>query len=339
MAATRAFLLGTFFLAATAMLPIAVARAEVPDAVTLYRELGLSSADVQRVMAGEMVSGTMPASNERELVATLAFAVKGVTPTELVKQGKQGLLEKVDPNTVAYQLVEGTPSPAAFAKLALNPNPETQARTYTTAKAGEGLNLSAQEIAALGKLGKGASVATVEGALRRMLLARLEAYRSNGLEGIAPYARGGGKERSPAADLRSATLALKKLREYVPAADDFLLHYPKGRPAGTDETFLWSQIEAHGVPTIVLTQKLYMPDGDAWVVAQRQFYVSTGYNCEQAVAAFLPVKEGTAVFYVNRTSTDQVMGWAGRAERSVGSRVLAASLEDLAEKVRAKAAQ
>jgi hypothetical protein len=180
-------------------------------------------------------------------------------------------------------------------------------------------------------------VAQVEAQVRDMLLARLQAYRQKGLAGIAPYARGGEKTRSPGDDLRSATRTLKLLDKYMPSAYQFLLGYPKGKPAGTEEVFRWSLISAHGDPTLVLTQNVYVPDGDAWIVMQRQFYVSTGYNCEQAVAAFLPVKGGTAVFYGNRTSTDQVTGFGGGAKRSIGSKVLANQLEDLFEKVRAKA--
>jgi hypothetical protein len=39
---------------------------------------------------------------------------------------------------------------------------------------------------------------------------------------------------------------------------------------------------------------LFVPDGDGWVVVQRQFYVSVGSNAEQAVVGFLPAKGRTA---------------------------------------------
>ena len=35
--------------------------------------------------------------------------------------------------------------------------------------------------------------------------------------------------------------------------------------------------------------------GDSAVLVQRQYYVSQGYNAEQAIAAFLPVDLGTLV--------------------------------------------
>ena len=170
--------------------------------------------------------------------------------------------------------------------------------------------------------------------MRSALLARLQAYRSQGLAGAAPYARSGG-ERSPAEELRTATAASKALAKYAPAAYRALSDYPRSKPPGTEEAFHWTQFEAHGTPTLALTHVLLVPDGDAWIAVQRQFYVSTGYNAEQAVAAFLPATGGTLVVYANRTSTDQVTGFGGSAKRSIGSRLLASQLEAIFERARA----
>jgi hypothetical protein len=111
------------------------------------------------------------------------------------------------------------------------------------------------------------------------------------------------------------------------------------QPAGTENVYRWMQIDAHGVPTLVLVHAMIVPDGDAIIVLQRQFYVSEGFNCEQAVAAFLPAEGGTAVVYVNHTSTDQVTGFGGSAKRSIGSKLLASQLEGLFAKIQAEAAQ
>jgi hypothetical protein len=69
-----------------------------------------------------------------------------------------------------------------------------------------------------------------------------------------------------------------------------------------------------------------VPDGDARVVVQRQFYVSTGYNTEQAVAPLLPVQTATVVVYGNRTSTGQITGLGGSSKRAIGSKMLASQL-------------
>jgi hypothetical protein len=313
-----------------------LAAAQGPSTAELLAALGVSADEIARVEKGEFVTRSMEASTERELVAAFLFFVP-VAPGELVRQARQGLVDRVDPNTLAYGLTSAAPSAADFAKLVLKPDAAKQAQAWVTAKPGGSVNLSSQEIASFAALGRDAAVPAVEAALRSSLLARLEAYRQQGLAGIAPYALGDGKQRSPADELRSATRATKNLQKYVPAAYQALLDYPNAKPPGLEETFRWTQLMAHGEPTIVLTHSVAIPDGEAWVVAQRQFYVSTGYNCEQAIAAFLPAKGGTLVVYSNRTSTDQVSGFGGSAKRSLGGKILASQLEDLFQRVSAAA--
>lgn len=72
---------------------------------------------------------------------------------------------------------------------------------------------------------------------------------------------------------------------------------------------------------------------------QRHYYVSTGYNIEQAIAGLLPVKEGTLVIYTNRTSTDQLAGFGSAAKRTIGRKIMAGELEKLFEKTRAAVVQ
>jgi hypothetical protein len=310
------------------------ASAQLPDAETLLRDLGFSADQIAQVKAGRFAPGTIRPSNERELVAALAFLVQ-TSPAELVKQMRADVLDRIDSNTIAFGLIEGGPSAASFAQLTIHPDAEERAQAYADAEPGGDLNLSAQELAAFDALGSAPTPDAVAGAVRNALVARLEAYRAQGLAGIAPYARSDGKTRSPADDLRSATTATKRLQELAPGAFQALLAYPAAKPAGLEETFDWSQYRAHGVPTIALTHTLLIPEGAAWVVAQRQFYVSGGYNCEQSIAAFLPMQQGTLVVYSNRTSTDQVTGFGGSAKRALGSKLLSSELETLYGKVQA----
>jgi hypothetical protein len=310
------------------------ARAEAPAPDALLAEFGFTPDEISQVHGGQILHKAEQAASERELATALAFQVP-VPPTELVQASKSDILDKVDPNVTSFGVISGGGSAADFAKLTLQPDAQKRAQAYTSAGPGGDLNLSAEEIASFQKLGGGAAPAAVEAQVRASLLARLQAYQAQGLAGIAPYARGDGKTRSAGDELRTASLASKKLQTYAASAYQLLLDYPKAKPPGTLESFHWSQFEAHGVPTIALTHVLLVPDGGAWVVAQRQFYVSTGYNSEQAVAGFLPVATGTMVVYANRTSTDQVTGMGGGTKRSIGSKLLASQLEALFEKSRA----
>lgn len=322
--------------AAIACVAAPTAGAQVPDANALLAAVGLSPAEIGQVEAGQLVRHSVPPASERELTAGLAFQVP-IPPAQLVANSKRDLLDRVDPNMIGFGTIAPPGSPADFAKLTLAPDPAKRAQQYVNAAPGGDLNLSAEEIAAFNQLGSGATPAAVEAQVRSAVLARVQAYASKGLAGIAPYAHAGGQTRSPADELRTATNASKKLEQYVPAAFQYLHTYPNGKPPGTEEVFRWSQFDAHGVPTIALTHALFIPDGEAYVVVQRQYYVSAGYNAEQALAAFLPSKGGTVVVYANRTSTDQITGFGAGTKRSLGSKVLASQLETMFEKARSAA--
>ena len=308
------------------------AAAQLPDAATFLADIGFSKDQVAQVEAGSFVNITIQPSSEREIAAAFAFLVQ-TSPSDLVDQLKAGLIDKTDSNTIAFNMISGAPTLDSFAKLTLQPDAGKRAQAYVNATPGSDLNLSSEEIAAFGKLGSGASTAAVEQAVRSALLARLQAYQAKGLAGISAYARAGGNPRSPADELRSATQATQRLQAMVPNAHALFLNYPGSKPQGTEEAYRWSHLMAHGVPTVALMHSLYVPEGDAWVIAQRQFYVSSGYNAEQAIAAFLPMQKGTLVLYTNRTSTDQVTGFGGGAKRSIGSKLLSSQLEALYQKV------
>jgi hypothetical protein len=312
----------------------APALAALPDAKTLFAAFGLNDGQIEQVKSGEMVRGAIQPASERELVAGLAFMVK-TPPADLVADLESGLNTKVDDQTIASGVFTGDGSEADLAKLTLDAG---RAEAYVEAEPGGDLNLSAEEIAKFAAIGK-PDPAAVTKALHETLLARVRAYKAKGLAGIAPYALGGGKTRSPADELRTATQASKAVQKYAPAAYKMLLEYPNSKAPGAKEVYRWTYLKAHGVPTVTLTHGIYIPDGDSWLVVQRMFYVSSGFNAEQAVAALVPAEGGTAVIYGNRTSTDQITGFGGGTKRTLGSKVLAGQLEGLFEKGRSAAAQ
>ena len=315
-------------------LTAATARADLPDAATLLGALGLDPEAIAQVQSGQFVRIALKPASDRELVAGLAFMVS-TAPDALVAELRRHLLDRASPGITSFGVIQIPATLAGFQALVLEPDAAARARAYVTAGPGEALNLSSGEIAEFAALGTGAPVASVEQALRTALLARLQAYRSQGLAGIAPYARDGG-QRSPADELRTATAASVALEKYAPAAYRALAEYPEATPPGTEEAFQWTQFQAHDVPTIALTHMMLVPDGAAWIALQREYYVSSGYNVEQAIAAFLPTQSGTIVVYANRTSTDQISGFGGDAKRSIGSRVLESQLESMFERARSE---
>lgn len=327
----RVFVSTLVFLAVAAS-----ARAELPAAETLLADVGYSADEIASIMAGKIVTASAKAANERDLVAAFAFYVK-LPPAELAKDLKSGLLGDVDPNTIYAGTISATGTLDDFAKLALNPATDARVKKYLAAKGGGDLNLSTDEIAAFNRLGASAATPAVEAQVRSSLLARYQAYHAKGLAGIPAYDRGSGSVRSAADELTTSLKSMTGLQKYAPAAYAAMMGYPSSKPAGTDERFRWMHFNAHDVPTIALVHGMIIPDGDALIALQRQYYVSEGFNCEQAVAGFLPAQGGTVVVYVNHTSTDQVEGFGGGAKRSIGSKLLSSQLQGIFSKLQTQA--
>jgi hypothetical protein len=296
-------------------------------------KLGFPADTEARALAGKFVEASLPTASERDLNAGIVFFVKQA-PETFAKQLREDMLaQKVDPNMIAFGELKPGAGPAQFSALKLTP---AQVKAYGGAKAGDDLNLSAEEIAALNAASK--DPAKLQETVRAQLQARFDAYRTKGLAGLAPYARGGSK-RDLAGDFAAVISTGRKAALLPSAFYDLLDGYPKGAPAGLVEKLYWAQFKANGEDTIALTHSFQGTFGGMLVIVQRQYYVSTGYNLEQAIAGFVPLQGGTLVVYGNHTSTDQVAGFAGGTKRSIGRKVMSGELKKLFEQTRTAAAK
>jgi len=311
--------------------------AAMRDAEEVLAEIGFSSDAKQQVLDGKFVTTELEPTSERELAMAMAFLVNE-PPAELIADVKKDLVAGVDPDTTGHGVISESGSLDDFKGVSFGSNAKKQAKPFLSAEPGEDLNLSTAEIGTFEALNKqGGDAKAVEGQLRKLLLARFQAYHSQGLDGIDAYARDDNKQTDAGGDLRRAVEAAGGLKKNAPNFYDTLLNYPKSRPAGLEEEFTWTHYMAHGTPVFFLSHRTWMPDGDAWLIADRQYYVTGSYNVVQILAGFLPVKGGTLVIYVNRTSTDQVTGFGGSTKRAMGTKVMTSQIENLFEKVKAAA--
>ena len=305
----------------------------VPTLEEVIANFGLGPDEARRVRAGELIQTTTKETSDRELAAVMVFLVKAPVAT-LASAFEVGKGFANDPQIQAAIEIRGDGTIEDFKAVVLQPGADSEAQRYRKAAPGDVLNLSSQEIAAFDAL-DGAGTASVEDAVRRMLLGRYQAYRAKGLAGIAPYARAGGKTAQPADDLRRATDAAANIKRYVPAFYDVLMRYPAIRPAGLEERFFCIRYAMGGRPNITLRHRLTLPVDDAYVAADREFYVSHEYNDMQAIAGLLRVEDGTAVVYVARTTTDQLGGFGASVKQAVGRGMMSKQIAAIFEKSRA----
>lgn len=309
----------------------------LPTAEETLASVGFSADAKRQVLEGKFVTTTLEPTSERELAMAIAFIIDK-PPAALIEEAKKNLVAEVDPDTISRAIIAGGGTLEDFKGVSFGSNAAKQAKSFLTAEPGEDLNLSKAEIDGFKALAeKGGDAAAVEDQLRKLLLARFQSYHSKGLTGISGYARGKDKQTDTGGDLRRAVEAALSLKKNAPHFFDLLLNYPESRPAGLEEEFSWTHYRAHGTPVFLLSHRVWMPDGDAWLLANRQFYVTASYNSVQIIAGFLPVESGTLVIYVNRTSTDQVTGFGGSTKRAMGTKVMTSQIEDLFKKAKAAA--
>jgi len=308
----------------------------LPTLDELMTDFTFSTDDVQRVRNGELVNTGAKETSERELAVVMVFLVKAPVQ-KLIAALKGGPSSRNDPQVQAVTEIKGEGTLDDFKAVVLQPGGEKETQRYLGAAPGDTLNLSLPEIASFAALKSagGAAQPQVEEAVRKMLLARYQAYRGQGLAGIAPYARGKDKQSQAADDLRRATEAAKGIKKYTPTFYDVLMNYPQGTPAGLTQHFFCIRYAMDGRPNFALRQRLALPVEDAYVIADRDFYVSSGYNDTQAVGALLPVENGTVVVYLNRTTTDQLGGFGASAKQSIGRGMMAKQISAIFEKARA----
>jgi len=306
--------------------PVAAQTAQAPptpeDILAYFK---ISETDKQRVLNGELVSAVVPEVSERDLANSFIFLVK-ITPEALTKQLEEGQLTSGDPQVKTFGILRGEGSPGDMSLLTLS---DAQAQAFAKAKRGSALNLATSEITAFNAVA-GGDRAAVQRTLQEVLLGRYRAYRDGGLTSITPYDRGG-SITDVAGDLRKATESFTVMKKYLPAFYAMLLDYPKAREPQARERFFWAIYDVNGTPTYVLTHIMTVKDGANRVFASRQYYVSQGYNTEQALGGFMPVQGGTMVVYAAHAFTDQVAGMGGSLKRGIGRRVMAEKLRDMFE--------
>ncbi len=300
------------------------------DPATVLDALRFPADTRTEVERGRFVEVALPPASDRDLNVGIAFLVARQAPEALARAVRaEKRVIQADPSVLAYGDFAGDGTAADLEKLHLTP---AQLKAFSHAAPGTDLNLSLGEIDGL--RAAGGDPQAVQDAVRALLLARHRAYRAKGLAGITPYGRSG-SAISASEELAAANGAARAARVLPTPFYDLLDHYPDDRPRGFAENLYWVQLRANGEDTVVLEHVFQATFDDTTVLVQRQYYVSAGYNAEQAIVGFLPVGDGTLVVYTNHTSTDQLLGLGAGAKRAIGRTLMADQLERVFAKTRA----
>lgn len=312
--------------------------AEIQTVPEIAAKLGYNADEIKKIQKGDIVRSQLKEITETELAGVVtAFFPRPVS--ELSDSALNArFLGAADPAEPFRGWAADASPDAVFADLGLTPMEAGEAERYVEAKAGDELNLSAAEIQQFRHGPHG--LAGINTTLRQVLKARYEAYRHCGLGGVAPYARGEKELSSPGDELRSGineTMSAARQQDFFQS----LLNYPTNALPAVQHRFYWFKQIVEDRPTFILAHRSEFRLGDtASLVSEEQFYVSHSYNANFVTGACVAVEGGTLVFYVNRTFTDQVTGFASGMRHSIGRKKMlaevAANLRRIRDQLKSK---
>lgn len=303
----------------------------MPSVEEIMNYLGYTKADSDKLRSGEIISHGLEAGSDKELAVTVGMLVRAPL-SEVFKFARGSETFKVNREIIEFHdLGNAPPDKSNFDGLSFDAKEADEVAKLLEVEPGDTFNLSKSEIKRFKALSgrfkvKGAQNKAAREAVnaeyQAILMERYNEYREGGLGAVARYDRGG-KQSSPGKELYDEAKRGKLMQEKMPEFYGALLNYPRYSAGDISNQFFWIKQRVNKRPAFILAHRMFQFKPEEYALAAfREFYVSHSYNSLHIAMGLLPVKEGTVVFYLNRTSTDQVAGFGGGMKRKIGSKML-----------------
>ena len=305
---------------------------ELPTASEFLLETPFNSNHTKQVLAGEIAATDIIPVSDTEVAQGVACLVKNDTPKNL-DAILIGTWLAPEQHILLSSFIPENASLTDFKDVRFNPQHEHEVERFINVEAGNELNLSLQEISKFRNLKASENnqlqMANTEKLLQNILYARYQKYREQGPKGVAPYARGDGKETQPGKQLITSleeSLALKKL---YPKLHYFLKQYPQPVNFTVAEDYFWYMVNLGSRPAIGLSHRLHTHIGEATFIFERGYYISHTIDSVQVLVGLIPVQEGTLLVYSNRTWTEKISGLFSTIKRKIAYKIMISEMENV----------
>jgi hypothetical protein len=297
----------------------------------------IDPAEREQIDRGEVVVRILPARDGE--VAVFAASRFSAEPEALVRWTKAIEALKRSPFVVAIRRFSHPPVLSDLDALALD---DVDLDGIRRCEAGNcSVKLAAHEIDAL-KSAAGSSgewKPAVQREFRRLVLARVTKYQSEGLAGLPPYVDRSEPTR-PQAEFDGILARSPHLRNYLPAVADGLSDYPRAELSSAESFLYWSKEQyKNGKPIIAVTQvHIVRPVGaslPAVVVLGQEVFAS--HYRDGSLGTTFVLDGGTTRYlvYLNRSRLDKLgSGMFGGLKRTLVERRLASEVKSGLDTVR-----
>jgi hypothetical protein len=189
-----------------------------------------------------------------------------------------------------------------------------------------GLKLAAPDIQVLRQVIAGAGShwrSAVQDEFRRLMVARVDAYRTGGLSGLPPPAENGASH-PPGATFQAVVLASPYLKQ-IPYLERWLREYPAVEEGRVESFFYWSkELYGGGKPVVSITHVGIVRQETsrrlpAVLVAGKQIFATHYLEGGLGLTMVLqdPSGERSYLAYVNRSQIDFLRGFFGKLARQI----------------------
>lgn len=295
--------------------PFSTHASNIPDIQVLMQQLGIRQQDLVSLEQGKTVSFNIAENHEKQLAVGVAIYLSA-TPAKFIEFTKHGGMESIETEVTTQSLIPPYATLEAFKEFSLEPWHRETAR-FLAVRSGYLFNLSTRELQYL-QATRPVQADLASQIYREILFKRWQAYRKNGLKGIAPYDRGSGEIAEPGKELFLTTLNNKILTSYFPELHEAWINYPAALPVGADERFFLTNRQVEDRPTATLIHRIMLTADTTGIVLSRLFYVGHSYNSSQLTLIYSPYRDGLLLFYINQTATDQLTGFGSSIKRTFG---------------------
>ena len=314
------------------------APADIVDQVLTY--LGFEATHKRAVLDGEIVFTGMPGMEPLPQAVAVAGAMMIIRRPwkEVVEAYLRGETFRTQVDLIDHGIIPSDSDETSWADaIGFDAAESKELKRLLGIKPGPTFNLNANTIGRFRDIPSGDDAGQRATELYREILARrFRAYRTRGITGIRGYARGGGREASPAVELTAGIESSEFIRTRFPTFYEALLHYPVSSESLTDSRFFWTKKQVSGRPAISLVHQMLSVGDSGALGAELEFYVGHTYNSMLTILGVAPYEDGTLVLAANRTFTEKVTGLGRGLKKSIGRNVVAKKFSMRFENLRAK---
>ncbi len=293
-----------------------------PSSSEILALAGVSEHKIGQLDQGQIITHDIQETTEKELAMSVAIYL--AVPLEKVVDYMRNVeLFAIDADVTAYGVIPKNANSNDFNGFAFSSKQMDEAIDLLNTGKNDRFNLSNQEISSISALQTSVANADeknlangVMHKYREILQQRWQAYRNSGLRGIADYSRDDGTA-SPATELYISVENCKVLTRYFPELFESWINYPASLPSGVEEHFYWINRLVENRPTAIMAHSVLQMTNSGALIIARQFYVGHSYNSSHMCVGMLPYRDGTLVYYIESSSTDQVTGIASGLRHAI----------------------